>query len=272
MLARSRRLRGACALALAVAACAVLGSGCVFGGEDATLTPVSDEEYARIAEEAARSALLTSEDFPDVWEASPPDDDDDGDGETGGGGDDGIPEDVSDRCRTLFATFDNDSASEDDGLDTVTQVSSDEFTAGDTNETVQVEVEVLRSAGGSRLFEAAFDGIFETCGDDMETWLSGMFTEEVAADAEFPIEASGFETSYSEVELGDWAREWGFEVTMDAGFIRLDMTAAITFVRAGRMLGTFSHFHLGESDRVLVELLREEFAERLAAADEMLPE
>lgn len=247
---------------LIVAGLMVAAAGCGDDGATAERTPVGEEAYRFIAQLAANSALLTDDDFPGVWESSPADDEADTD-------DDEIPEGVSEECRDLFQRIDAYETGEGEAL---VRAVSDDFTAEDTNESVGVEVEVFRTLDQATAAEDLFDEAVTTCGDELDTWFVDSVNEDLAAE-ESDVRVSEFESlGLEERELGDWARDWRFRIVYEVPDGEVEANFTMTLVRAGRMGGTMSHFEFGETDRVLIETLREVFAERLAAGDATLPE
>jgi hypothetical protein len=255
------RLIATSALVLLVGFAGICGSG-------KKAEPVTDEAFLWIATAAAKDANLTIDDFPATWESEPPDPDDEDDDDDE---EDEIPESFSDECRELFESFDATFETGDSAEDDIPSAVSDDFSSPD-GEGVSTEVEVFRTLDEASEGEEILDDAFGTCGDDMAQWIE----DDVNKDAE--TEGEEFRVSnvemleWTERDLGDWARDWGFAVTYEFSGLTVDATIELTFVRAGRMNGTFSHFEIGDSDEVLVDSLREVFADRLATVDATLPE
>jgi hypothetical protein len=237
------------------------GAAAICGGK--TAEPVSDEEFLWLATAAAQDANLTIDDVPAAWESEPPDPDDEDDD------DDEIPEGLSPECVELFESIDNSEAVA--ASETNPSAESDDFSDPDTRESVSTSVEVFRTVALATEAEDLIDDAFEMCNDE----IGSVIEEEVNKDnaesgEEYRIENVQM-LDYTKRDLGDWAREWGFSLTYDFAGLKVDSTLTFTYIRAGRMAGTFFHFQVDETDAELIDSMRELFADRMAKVDETLP-
>jgi hypothetical protein len=248
------------ALVMAFGGAAICGSG------KKSAAPASDTEYLWLATAAANDANLTIDDFPAAWESEPQDPDDEEDED-----DEDFPEWLSEECREFFESFD-DSASDAANADNPT-AESDDFSDPDTRESVSTEVEVYRTVEFASEGEDRADEVFDTCGDELGRAIEEQVNEDAAAEGgEFKIENLEM-LDFAKRDLGDFARDWGFSLTYDFGGLKVDATLKFTFIRVGRMSGTFFHFQLDdETDAALIDSMREVFADRLGKVNDTLPE
>lgn len=160
-------------------------------------------------------------------------------------------------CRREFATVDELEAAREE----VTAAhSSDEFSSP-TVGVITTEVEVFRTAATAM---ALLDATFDACAGE----LVAVAEEFVYRDDRAKV--VGFEVSELTTRAsGDWARDWGVaaKYRFTPSGEPINVTLTFTFVRVGRVTGTFALLRYAEGgpdDAGVVESLLQTFMERLA--------
>lgn len=211
-------------------------------------------EFTAAAQEAAKSAVLTLDDFPPGWTGAPPDKSDNSN--LG----------VSDECSALeLETFPGQ----------VAEAESNEFTGPDEQE-VSSAISVFPTDDAAQGAVDAFNDAFDQCRKELEDALTRLIKEGAEEEAQLPEEVElDLQVNVENLSFerfGDATVAYRIPVKASFIGITLEFTIDLVFMREGKVAGGLFYFALGEVDTDEEAQLAETVADKLEQANASLPD
>lgn len=235
------------AAALLLAAC---GGG---GGSSQGELPAG---FVTAAREAAQSALLTLEDFPEGWTAR-------------------VRPEVD-----LQLSPDCESLSRDELPGAIATAASEQFigpseqplTPGDS---VTSDVAVFGSEDAAEAALTEQESTMERCRDEFLTEMERVVREAIQEEGIQPDQIGEISIALREVdfpEVGDSLRNSRLEIRGTVAGFNFTSTVDIVAIRQDRLVGALSYTAVGGADIQEVQQIAEILADKLAKADDSLPD
>lgn len=238
-------------------------AACGDDGGAPTSTPTAtpgepSDEFIEAAEDAAGDSVLTIDDFPPGWTATPTED---------GEEDEALA--LGPECEALVGDLEESPGG-------VASANSDEFT-GPNDEEVSSGAAVFVSEDAAQDAVDAINEAVDGCREDFEDALLEVFRATLEEDPSIDdetlesIEVSVSFQDLSIADLGDSTSAYRLNITVEAGSEMIEPVGDIVLLRVGRMAGGLFYFTIEESDIDEETALARTIVSRMQAANRVLP-